>query len=78
MPNDMAVALTRGKGLTARTDDAGVYRICGVPVNTAFKVRTALDDKLSTPGRIPPDERFARVDVIVDTQTSVAGPRPRP
>jgi len=78
MPNDMAVALTRSKGLTARTDDAGVYRICGVPVNTAFKVRTALDDKLSTPGRIPPDERFARVDVIVDTQTSVAGPRPRP
>jgi hypothetical protein len=71
----MATALLigkRAKGLDTRTDATGTYRMCGVPVNTAFRIRSALDDTLATPGRIPGDTRFARVDVIVDPHPKVA------
>ena len=71
----MATALLigrRAEGLDTRTDATGTYRICGVPVNTAFRVRSALDDTLATPGRIPGDTRFTRVDVVVDPKPKLA------
>jgi hypothetical protein len=71
----MATALLvgrRGEGLDTRTDATGTYRICGVPVNTAFRIRTALDDTLVTTSRIPGDSRFVRVDVVVDAHPTVA------
>ena len=55
--------------LEARTDATGVYRICGVPIGAAFRVRSALDDKIAVEGRIPSDARFVRLDVVVDTAT---------
>jgi hypothetical protein len=71
----MATALLAEKrqmGLSTRTDGTGTYRICGVPVYTAFRIRTPLNDTIATPGRIPPDARFARVDVTVDPPATVA------
>jgi hypothetical protein len=71
----MATALLigrRAQGLDSRTDATGTFRMCGVPVNTAFRIRSALDDTLATPGRIPGDTRFARVDVVVDPQPKAA------
>lgn len=65
-----AAAITRTtRAAEGRTDATGTYRICGVPVNTPFDVRTGVDDS-ATHGRIPAGARFVRVDVTVDNATA--------
>lgn len=67
--------IERTRGRAGRTDRAGMFRVCGVPLNTPVLVRTALDERsaAATPARIPPGQRFTYVDVIVDPP---AGSRP--
>jgi hypothetical protein len=60
----------RPRWLDGQTDAKGVFRICGVPINTALVVRAVGDSgsAASVTTRIPPNGRFARADLILDTQ----------
>lgn len=68
------VLAQRPRWLDGQTDAKGVYRICGVPINTAMVVRALSDSSraASVTTRIPPNGRFARADLILDEQLARA------
>lgn len=53
--------------MDARADARGVFRMCGLPVNTALTFTAAVDSAEGRPlsMRIPVGQRFARADVTV-------------
>ncbi|MFI5228188.1 MAG: carboxypeptidase regulatory-like domain-containing protein [Gemmatimonadales bacterium] len=60
----------RLRSLGATTDARGEFRVCGVPVNTRLEVAVMVDNT-PTPTdtvRIPPGQRFARIDLTADAR----------
>jgi hypothetical protein len=59
----------------ARTDAQGRYRICGVPLNKAFTIRTELDDTATVPRavEVPKRQRFLRRDIEIERPVMAAG-----
>jgi hypothetical protein len=59
--------------LDARGDAHGMFRLCGVPVNTPLVLRASTDKASGapTPVRIPPNGRFARAELTLDPQPNV-------
>jgi hypothetical protein len=59
----------------ARTDAGGRYRICGIPVNTQFTLRTELDDTATVPRPIEfaRRARFVRTDIVIERPAAATG-----
>jgi hypothetical protein len=59
-------------GLDARTDVTGTYRMCGLPLNTRFALRTELETTgTMVAAGIPPQTRFVRLDLLVGKPDAV-------
>lgn len=58
----------------ARTNDRGMFRMCGVPINNALFLRAVTDSGLASVAEvtIPAQQRFARVDLVVDREASAS------
>jgi hypothetical protein len=58
----------RERWLQARTDARGVFRLCGVPTNTAISLQAGADSAGVGPldVRIPPGHPFARAELTMD------------
>lgn len=58
--------------LETRTDATGAYRLCGVPTEADLLVRAmpATGRSLAEPVRLPPDARFASLDLVVDPEAT--------
>jgi hypothetical protein len=69
-----AVADRREHTVTAHTNAAGAYRLCGVPVNIALSLRAGNGSANAEPLslRIPSDNRFVRADVMLDPAIAAA------
>ena len=65
--NGVAVGHTKQRSET-RADAQGVFRVCGVPTNTAVSLRATADGIAGDYAtvRIPPGGRFARASLVVD------------
>jgi hypothetical protein len=71
--SDPSVVSNQRRYLDARGDSHGMFRLCGVPVNTALLLRASADSASSSavPVRIPANGRFARAELTMDPQTAV-------
>jgi len=63
------------RSASARTDAQGRYRICGIPSNVEFTVRTEIDDTTTAPrtARFGRGSHFAITNVVIDVPASEAG-----
>jgi hypothetical protein len=58
----------RPRGIETKTDAKGVFRLCGVPVNTALTIHAQTQNAISSDAdaRIPEGGRFARAELTMD------------